>query len=96
MDANPSEPGSPKIPVSQTLSTLVIMLVGELAVTDGFIAYVSNKFKKRYIVDLAAPWKDIWTKRRLLWAFAAIIALCSVPIISNLPTNMCYTSPEDG
>ena len=96
MDANPSEPGSPKIPVAQTLKTLAIMLVGELVVTDGIIAYVSNKFKKRYIVDLAAAWHDLVTNRKkLIWAFVAIVSMVIIPVAINLPTNMCFTSLAD-
>ena len=94
MGANPSEPGSPKIPITQTLKTLAIMLIGELVVTDGIIAYVSNKFQKRFIVDLAAAWHDLRTNRkRLIWAFVAVISLTTLPVVVNLPTNMCYTSP---
>ena len=96
MDANPSEPGSPKIPTAQILKTLAIMLVGELVVTDGIIAYVSNKFKKRYIVDLAAAWQDLRTNRKkLIWTFVAIVSMMSIPVINTLPGNMCYTSPVD-
>ena len=93
MDANPSSPGSPKIPVAQTLKTLAVMLIGELMVTDGIVAYVSNKFKKRYIVDLAAAWHDHVTNRKaLLLAFVAMVSMASVTSVINLPTNMCYTS----
>ena len=96
MEANPSEPGSSKIPVAQTLKTLAIMLVGELVVTDGIIAYVSNKFKKRYIVDLAVAWHDLVTNRKkLIWAFVAIISMASFTILISLPLNMCFTSLAD-
>mmetsp|Transcript_30093 Transcript_30093/g.59771 ORF Transcript_30093/g.59771 Transcript_30093/m.59771 type:complete len:477 (+) Transcript_30093:633-2063(+) len=96
MDANPSEPGSPKIPVAQTLKTFAIMLIGELVVTDGIVAYVSNKFKKRYIVDLAAAWHDhVTNRKKLLLAFVAIISMASISTIISLPINMCYTSLAD-
>ena len=95
MDANPSEPGSPMIPASQTLKTLAIMLAGELVVTDSAVAYASNKFKKRYIVDVAAAWNDIWTKRRLLWSFVATMTLTATCITTKLPLNMRYTSRAD-
>mmetsp|Transcript_30094 Transcript_30094/g.59774 ORF Transcript_30094/g.59774 Transcript_30094/m.59774 type:complete len:385 (+) Transcript_30094:633-1787(+) len=96
MDANPSEPGSPKIPAAQTLNTLAIMLVGELVVTDGIIAYMSNKFKERYIVDLAAAWHDLVTNRKkLIWAFVAIVSMVSTSVILNVPVNMCFTSLAD-
>ena len=96
MDANPSEPGSPKIPVTQTLSMLVIMLIGDFIVADGIITYMSNKFQKRFVVDLAAAWHDLCTNRKgLIWAFVAIISLMIVPLVMNLSMNMCYTSPAD-
>eukprot|EP00518_Triparma_eleuthera_P022263 CAMPEP_0197547560 /NCGR_PEP_ID=MMETSP1320-20131121/1890_1 /TAXON_ID=91990 /ORGANISM="Bolidomonas sp., Strain RCC2347" /LENGTH=322 /DNA_ID=CAMNT_0043107393 /DNA_START=136 /DNA_END=1102 /DNA_ORIENTATION=- len=96
MDANPSEPGSPKIPTVQILRTLAIMLIGELVITDGIIAYVSNKSKKRYVVDLAAAWHDLVTNRKkLLLAFVAIISMASITILIGLPINMCYTSLAD-
>ena len=63
MNANPQEPGSPSIPVSQTLKSLAIMLVGELVVTDGVVAYISNKSKKRYVVNLAVGWLDLSATR---------------------------------
>ena len=96
LDANPSEPGSPKIPVAQTLTTLAIMLVGEIAVTDGIIAYMSNKFKERYIVDLAVAWHDLVTNRKkLIWAFVAMVSMVSIIVILHLPLNMCFTSLAD-
>jgi len=57
MNANPSDPGTPAIPASQSLLNTGIMVIGELLVTETFIAYVSHKFKKRYPVDLAMCWK---------------------------------------
>ena len=93
MDANPNVPGSPKIPVSQTLKTLVIMLIGELFVTDGIVAYVSNKFEDRYVVDLASAWKDLRTNRKhLLWLLTLLVSLLGYLVIFVIPRNLCYTS----
>ncbi|GMH61660.1 hypothetical protein TrLO_g9927 [Triparma laevis f. longispina] len=44
MNSSAGEPGSPGIPVTQTLFNLAIMLFGELVVTDRILAYVSNRF----------------------------------------------------
>ena len=96
LDANPGKPGSPKIPIAQTLSTLAVMLVGEFIFTDGIIAYASNKYKERYIVDLSAAWQDLRTKKnKLIWYLVLIISAVSVPVMGNLPINLCYTSPID-
>ena len=57
---------------------------------------MSNKFKKRYVVDLAEAWHDLVTNRKMLiWAFVAIVSMMIVPATLNLPTNMCYTSLAD-
>ena len=75
---------------------LAIMVIGELVVTDGIVAYVSNKFKTRFFVDLAAAWRDLRSKRKgLLWVIVALMSLSSSSTIANLPTNMCYTSPME-
>jgi hypothetical protein len=94
MDSNPNEPGSPKIPISQTIFNLAVMLFGELVVTDGIVAYVSNKFEDRYVVDIASAWIDLRTnKRALVRCLVFIMALYSSNIILILPRSLCYTSP---
>ena len=96
MNANPGNPGSAAIPVSQTLFNFGVMAFGEFIVTDGAIAYVSNKFKKRYCVDLGVAWKEFLDKRRsaLMTGLVMCWCFCSVPVL-NFPTHMCYTSPAN-
>ena len=96
MNANPGNPGSAAIPVSQTLFNFGVMAFGEFIVTDGAIAYVSNKFKKRYCVDLGVAWKEFLDKRRsaLMAGLVMCWCFCSVPVL-NFPTHMCYTSPTN-
>ncbi|GMI03430.1 hypothetical protein TrVE_jg5912 [Triparma verrucosa] len=92
MRANPGDPGSPAIPVSQTLTNMGIMLFGELVVTDGIIGYASHKFQ-RYSVDLPLSWSDFKTSRRhrLLYVTVIMSMYASCGVI-NFPVNLCYTS----
>mmetsp|Transcript_5991 Transcript_5991/g.10884 ORF Transcript_5991/g.10884 Transcript_5991/m.10884 type:complete len:430 (+) Transcript_5991:462-1751(+) len=95
MKSNPAEPGSPAIPVSQTLTNMGIMIFGELVVTDGIIGYASHKFE-RYQVDLPLSWNDFKTSRRhRLLYFTVIMSMYASCVVLNLPINMCYTSPAD-
>ena len=95
MKSNPAEPGSPAIPVSQTLTNMGIMIFGELVVTDGIIGYASHKFE-RYHVDLPLSWNDFKTSRcRRLLYFMIIMSMYASCVVLNLPINMCYTSPAD-
>ncbi|GMI00037.1 hypothetical protein TrVE_jg14292 [Triparma verrucosa] len=95
MRVNPGEPGSPAIPVSQTLTNMGIMLFGELVITDGIIGYASHKFQ-RYPVDLPLSWSDFKTSRhhRLLYV-TVIMSMYVSCVVIGMPINMCYTSPAE-
>ena len=93
--ANPASPGSAALPISQSVVNLGIMLFGELVVTDGIVAYFSNAFKDRYVVNLALAWNELKTRRKSLMRYmTAILMLGTSQIILNLPHNMCFTSPD--
>ena len=93
MKANPNEAGSPAIPDAQTMTSLGIMLFGEIIVTDGAIAYASNKFQGRYVVNLASAWTELTEDgANIIWFLVALVSLMSAFVILNLPTNMCFTS----
>ncbi|GMH73222.1 hypothetical protein TrST_g7039 [Triparma strigata] len=95
MRANPGDPGSPAIPISQTLTNMCIMLFGELVVTDSIIGYASHTFQ-RYPVDLPLSWRDFKTSRRhRLRYFTVIMSIYTSSVVLNLPLNMCYTSRGD-
>lgn len=95
MRANPSAgPGSPALPETQSLESMAIMLFGELVVTDGAVAYATNKFTNRYVVNLASAWTEFREERKyLLWYLVILMSFYSVTVVLNLPTNMCFTSP---
>ena len=94
MSANPNEPGSPPVPVRQTLINLAIMLFGELIVTDGAIAYVSHTFRDRYVLNLAASWEQIRSKQqRLLWVLVALTSMVATFVLIDFPQYLCFTSP---
>ncbi|GMI07696.1 hypothetical protein TrVE_jg4977 [Triparma verrucosa] len=94
LKANPNKAGSPAIPEAQTITSLGIMLFGELIVTDGAIAYASNKFQGRYVVNIASAWTELIADRaNLIWYLVGLSSLITVWVTLNLPTNMCFTSP---
>lgn len=96
MNANPGDPGSESIPIKQSAWNLGIMIIGELVITDGIIAYASNKSKNRYCVSLAVAWKEMREKRNsLLKVFLILIVLHTWPAVQHVPSNMCYTSPAN-
>jgi hypothetical protein len=89
--ANPGSPGSRPIPVSQTLLNIGIMILGELFLTDGIIAYI-GRHSKRYSNDPAGDWAEFRRNKVLLWSVIACIACIAIPVMMNLPSNMCMTA----
>jgi len=93
MHANPSLPGSAAISTSQTLLNAVIMLIGEVVVTDGIIAFLSNKLKSRFRVDLAAAWAHMKAEKKvLLLAITATVGFTSLTALAPVGTTLCFTS----
>ena len=71
------------------------MLVGELIVTDGMIAYVSNRFKQRYVVDLTLAWKSFRERKSLVWLLVLMMSVSCTYAILAAPKGFCITSPFD-
>ena len=92
MNANPQgAPGSPAVPLTQTLVNLAVMLFGELFFTDSIVAYVARK-SSRYCNDPAAEWHELRKDGRHISGVAATIAFSLMICIIVIPNNMCYTS----
>jgi hypothetical protein len=89
--SNPGAPGSPKIQISQSLLNLLIMLVGELVITDGLIAYLARHFN-RYCNDPADEWGNFKENRSILVGIILVIATVNSSTILQFAGNFCSTS----
>ena len=67
------------------------MILGELFLTDGIIAYI-GRHSKRYSNDPAGDWAEFRRNKVLLWSVIACIACIAIPVMMNLPSNMCMTA----
>ena len=92
-NANPSTPGGGGIELSQAMINLVIMLFGELVLSDSIVAYVSYKFSSRYVISIAHEWEDFWeTRRRAIISLVAILSFLSSGLILKISDRFCLTS----
>ncbi|GMI25223.1 hypothetical protein TeGR_g3086 [Tetraparma gracilis] len=91
LSANPGAAGSPSIPFSQSMTNLAVMLVGELIVTDGIIAYIA-RHSKRYSNDPAHEWQEFRSKKYLVMGIGLTCAAMGSACILQYPVNFCYTS----
>jgi len=91
INVNPSLPGSERIPRSQTLTSLAIMLVGELIVTDGIVSWMSNK-RAMYKIDLSKEWEGMKEKKVVLIAIVLLTSFLSVLALVSTTKNFCFTS----
>ena len=82
--------GSPKVLHSQNAINLVVMLIGELVVTEGLIANLSKKWSKRYIIDIAEEW-DI-RDRFIFHCFYVVLAIFPYIFLFQAFESLCYTS----
>ncbi|GMI38261.1 hypothetical protein TeGR_g4275 [Tetraparma gracilis] len=92
MRVNPASAGSAKIPYSQTTINLLIMIFGEVILSDVIVAYMSNANKSLYKVNLVKEWHDIKEQPAFLAGTAALAALLSVLAVVSTTKNMCITS----
>ena len=92
-NANPSTPGGGGIELSQAMINLVIMLFGELVLSDSVVAYVSHKFSSRYVISIAQEWEGFWeTRRRAVIGLVAILSFISGAIVLQILRRFCLTS----
>jgi hypothetical protein len=92
-NVNPSTPGSSAIPIEQGTAGLFNMLVGELVVTDGLIAFLSHRFEKRYLYSIALEWAELIKKKKsYIWLLVVIANLMSVAVLLQIPMALCLTS----
>ena len=92
-NANPSTAGGGGIDMSQAFVNLIIMLFGELVLSDSVVAYISYKFSSRYITSIAHEWEGFReTQRPAIKGLIAIIALISSFVIMFIPTSLCLSS----
>ena len=69
---------------------LTVMMFGEVVLSDGFVSYLSSRWKNRYLFDISEEWE-----RRDRFIFRCFyVILASLPFACIQPTigNMCYTS----
>jgi hypothetical protein len=85
------EPGTPPISLHVCLRNAVIMIVGELFVTDGIISVVSAKLGHRrgYIVDIALSWKS---RRKHYGWYCVILVFFPLVAFNFVLKSLCYTS----
>jgi hypothetical protein len=92
-NAKPSTPGGGGIELSQAMINLVIMLFGELVLSDSVVAYVSYKLSSRYVISIAHEWEDFWEKRRqAIIGLVAILSFLSCGLILKISDRFCLTS----
>ena len=91
MNASPGEPGTKLIPLRQSLLNLGIMLVGDLIVTDGTVAYM-GRHSKRYNNDPAKEWSEYKKRKALVVGVALIVSLISTATVVMFADQFCYTS----
>ena len=63
MGVNPATPGARPLSTNTVMINTLIMVIGEIFVTDGIVAYASNKMTK-YKMDVAKDWVYEKAKRR--------------------------------
>jgi hypothetical protein len=73
------------------MTNLAVMLVGELIVTDGIIAYIA-RHSKRYSNDPAHEWQEFRSKKYLVMGIGLTCAAMGSACILQYPVNFCYTS----
>ena len=92
-NANPKTAGGGGIPLSQAIINFVIMLFGELVLSDSVVAYMSHKFKERYVIDIAHEWAGFReTQKSAILGLIAIVSLISSAVIMQIPEQFCLTS----
>ena len=91
--ANSSKAGSGSIDVSRAMRNLVIMLFGELVISDTVVAYLSYKFASRYVISIAHEWEGFKaTQRRALSGLIVLVSLMSIKVFISIPQMLCLTS----
>ena len=92
LNINPLSPGSEPIPLSQSVKNLIVMLIGELIITDSATAYLGRKVSF-YCIDPGHQW-DLFMNNRRIFRIGVLcmISLAVLPPITNIPTIFCYTS----
>jgi len=91
VNASPGEPGTKMIPLRQSLLNIEIMLVGDLIVTDGTIAYMgwpSNMYNN----DPAKEWSVYKKRKVLVVGVALIVSTGSAAAVATYASQFCYTS----
>ena len=92
-NANPSTAGGGSIDMSQALTNFVIMLFGELVLSDSAVAYISHKFASRYMISIAHEWEGFReTQRSAILGLIIIVSLISSSLILSIPNKLCLTS----
>ena len=92
--ANPAGLGAKvgALPASLVLGNLIIQMAGEWVVSDSIIAYISNHYTKRYIINLPQAWKLMRSKRRFIFLIIFFGAFMCWNASYNVATSMCLTS----
>lgn len=68
------KPGDKKLGTALVLTNLVIMLVGEVVVSDGLVQLMARMLKKRYVIDPGQEWNNIKTRGRSFLVIMGCIA----------------------
>ncbi|GMH65263.1 hypothetical protein TrRE_jg4853 [Triparma retinervis] len=92
-NANPSSSGGESLDVSQAMLNFVIMLFGELVLSDSVVAYLSHKFESRYVISIAHEWEEFRQRQgKAIMGIIVIISFISSTAIMQIPNQLCLTS----
>ncbi|GMI18760.1 hypothetical protein TrLO_g14382 [Triparma laevis f. longispina] len=87
-------PGSSRLPQSQIVINLFIMLFGEVVLTDFLVAWASVKFT--YKVDILKEWQNMKKAGTVfIAAFVCVLSMQPLFVLINITSVLCYTSLTD-
>jgi len=87
-------PGAPRKASSLSWANFLVMLIGELVVTDGTVGWLARRFKERYLIDPSLEWQRMKLRSQ---GFLAVSVICisgwsCVFIPAYFRTEGCYTA----
>lgn len=88
-------PGSPRKALGLIWANFIIMLFGELVVTDSLIGWMARRFTSRYVIDPTIEWQRMKKRGTGFLKIAVFVVAIYFPswCATTIWINGCVTAP---